>query len=155
MPFCVAKATQTLLIKNGYNPKKGDNIMKKIVVGVAVALATLIMCMCFAACSSSVAGTYKFQSMSMSQGGATVEIKVGEQYMGMITLNEDAVVVTLNEDNTVEFKMNMGQEATMTGTWEENDGKYYITIEGETQEVTIKDGTLTMENDGAKIVLKK
>ena len=102
--------------------------MKKIVVGVAVALATLIMCMCFAACSTSVTGTYKFQSMSMTQGGTTVEIKVGEQYMGMITLNEDAFVITINEDNTVEFKINMVEEATVNGTWEEKDGKYDITL---------------------------
>ncbi len=129
--------------------------MKKIVVGVAVALATLIMCMCFAACSTSVTGTYKFQSMSMTQGGTTVEIKVGEQYMGMITLNEDAFVITINEDNTVEFKINMVEEATVNGTWEEKDGKYYITLEGETQEITVKGNTLTMENEGAKIVLKK
>lgn len=129
--------------------------MKKVAISVLSVLAVMIMCVCFSACSSSITGTYKFESMSVTQGSVTTEIKAGEKYMGMVTLSEDTFILTINDDNTIEFKTNMGEEVTVKGTWEKKDGKYYLTIEGDSQEVTISGNKLTMESDGAKLVLKK
>lgn len=128
--------------------------MKKAIVGMLTAALTIALCVIMTACSTGIVGEWKFESMHMSEGGVSVDIKAGEQFMG-VTINEDAFILTIKEDNTLEFKVNMGEEATVTGTWEEKDGKYYLTIEGETQEATINGGKLTFENEGATLTLKK
>ena len=48
----------------------------------------------------------------------------------------------------------MGDEPA-TGTWEEKDGKYYLTVEGESVEMTLNGATLSFEQEGMKLELKK
>ncbi len=128
--------------------------MKKVIASIVTVIAVFALCLTLAACSTGIAGTYKFESMSMDQGGLKIELKVGESYMG-VSLSEDAIVMTVKDDNTFEIKMNMGDETTETGTWEEKDGKYYLTADGETIEVALDGNTLKFEMEGMKLVLKK
>lgn len=128
--------------------------MKKAIFGVLSSALVIAICVLMTACSTSIVGVWKFDSMHMEAGAMTVDIKAGESYQG-VTIGEDAFVLTINSDNTLEFKTNMGTEQTTKGTWEEKDGKYYLTIEGESQEVKIEGGKLTFENEGAKVTLKK
>lgn len=128
--------------------------MKKVVKGLLAAVVFLTLCICMAACSKGITGTYKFSSMSMNQGGLSVEVKAGEAFMGF-TITEDAYTLTVNEDNTWTMTVNMGTATTQNGTWEEKDGKYMFTVDGESIEVTLDGNTLTFEQEGAKIVLKK
>ncbi len=128
--------------------------MKKAVKGLLAAIVFLTLCLCMAACSKGITGTYKFSSMSMQQGGMAVEVKAGEAFMG-VTITEDAYTLTVNEDNTWTMKVNMGEEMTQSGTWEEKDGKYLFTNNGESMEVSLDGNTLTFEQEGMKIVLKK
>ena len=128
--------------------------MKKAVKGLLAAIVFLTLCLCMAACSTGITGTYKFSSMSMQQGGMSVEVKAGEAFMG-VTITEDAYTLTVNEDNTWTMKVNMGEEMTESGTCEEKDGKYLFTNDGETMEVSLDGSTLTFEQEGMKIVLKK
>ena len=128
--------------------------MKKVIAGIVTALAVVVLCMCLTACSTGIVGTYKFSKMSMTQGGISVEIKAGEEYMG-VTVSEDAYTLEVKEDNTLELKVNMGQEMTETGTWEEKDGKYILTIDGESIEGTLNGNVLSFEMEGVKLELKK
>ena len=128
--------------------------MKKAVAAVVTALLTIMLCVCMTACSTGIVGTYKFESMSMVSGGLSVEIKAGQEYMG-VTVSEDAYKLEVKGDNTFVLSINMGTEANVEGTWEEKDGKYYFTAEGEEIEVTLDGSKVIFEQDGAKITLKK
>ncbi len=127
--------------------------MKKV-KGFLAAVVFAVLLVCMAACSTGITGTYKFSSMSMNQGGLSLEVKAGEEFMG-VTITEEAYSLTVNEDNTWTMKVNVGEEFTQSGTWEEKDGKYLFSAEGKSMEVTLSGNTLTFEQDGAKIVLKK
>ena len=129
--------------------------MKKAIAGILSSALIIAICVMMTACSTSIVGEWKFYSMHQEQNNVTVDIKAGESYMG-VTISEDAIVLTINEDGSAELKMNMaGQSANLKGTWEEKEGKYYLTFEGESQEITVKGGKLSMENAGAKLTLKK
>lgn len=129
------------------------NMKKAIFGGILATLATVILCVCLTACSTNIVGTYKFYSMKVEMEGAKIDLKVGDKFMGMIELTEDYMVLTINDDNTLTLTA-MGEQAT-TGSWSEEDGKYYLTIAGEKQEITVSGNTLTMKEEGAEIVFKK
>ena len=128
--------------------------MKKFKTLLLTSLTAVVLCFCFlfAGCGS-VTGTYKFSSMKMEFLGETIEYEVGDTVMGMGELTEDYFVVTLNEDGTA--KVVEGGEYEMDGTWKEEDGKVIITMQGVDQTFEKSGSKLIMENDGAKIVLKK
>ena len=128
--------------------------MKKFKTLLLTSLTAIVLCFCFlfAGCGS-VTGTYKFSSMKMEFLGETIEYEVGDTVMGMGELTEDYFVVTLNEDGTA--KVVEGGEYEMDGTWKEEDGKVIITMQGVDQTFEKSGSKLIMENDGAKIVLKK
>ena len=128
--------------------------MKKVVAAFVSVIAIVAICAFMSACATGFTGTYKFSKMSMSQGGMSIEIKAGESYMG-VTVNEDAYTLEIKEDNTFVLKANMGDEFTEEGTWEERDGKYYLSADGEEVEVTLSGNVLTFEMDGVKLELKK
>lgn len=127
---------------------------------MVAAVTVIIMCIALSACSASIEGTYKFSSMSYSSEGVQLDVKAGEQFMGLITFTEDAFVLEINSDGTISFTTSMmGEESVEAGTWEKKDGKYYLTIGGEEQEVTLKGKKLTMSSEfegmSAEIVLVK
>ncbi len=108
-------------------------------------------------------GTYKLVSYKMEAGGVKIEMEPGKEYNG-VTLTEDSIVLTINKDKTFIMKTDMmGQSAEENGTWEQRDGKYYLTATNngveETIVVTLDGNNLTLEEteEGAsmQIVLKK
>ena len=118
----------------------------------------LILCICFAfgGCAKAE-GVYKFSKMSYSEGGVQVELEVGEKYMGMITLSEDFMTITLNDDGTATMSNNFGEESeTVNGTWKKLDNKTIeINFGGEAVECACDGKTLTIDADGATMVLAK
>ena len=104
-----------------------------------------------------IEGAYKFQKMSYQQGGMTIELEAGEKFMGMITFSEDYMTLTLNENGTAVMVMSDGESMeTGNGTWTKIDNNtLQITIEGEPENVQWSGNTITMENDGATVILKK
>ncbi len=123
-------------------------MMKKIALGITTVIMMVILCMTMTACSS-IEGTYKLESVKMTAPGVTIDVKAGEAYNG-VTINADAVVLTMNKDKTFTLKAalmdtNMDQE----GTWEQKDGKYYLTMEENGVE-EIQEATL----NGNKLILK-
>lgn len=133
--------------------------MKKIKSAFLSVLVLLVGLFCFAACGKAdVAGTYRFSSMTMTQNGMEITLQAGEQFMGMITLNEDFVTLTLNEDGSM--SMTLAGE-TMSGTWAQGEGKNQITMtmEGESDTASCDGETLvfseTIDGSAAELVLKK
>lgn len=128
--------------------------MKKTVFsGILVTLATVIFCVCLAACSTNIEGTYKFYSIKVKENGIEMDLKVGDKLMGMITLTEDYMTLTLDENNKATMKT-AGVTAA-TGTWEKDGGKYYLTFAGEKQQIKVNGNKLTIKEDGNEIVFKK
>jgi hypothetical protein len=116
--------------------------MKKILAGIFTALTTIILCLVIAGCSSSVAGTYKFESMTTTVGETSTTVKVGDEYSGK-TLTADYMVYELKSDNTFSATYEGSTTAT-TGTWEEKDGKVILTVGTTTAEFTYSNNKLTM-----------
>ncbi len=125
--------------------------MKKLTMAIVSALLLVCM-MVMTGCSiGSPAGTYKFESMSASGEGIEINLEVGEEYMGM-TLTEDFIVIELREDGTCLLTM-FGEG--IEGTWVKEDKTILIeTEEGQTP-LTISGKKITLEMDGAKVVLSK
>lgn len=131
--------------------------MKKVIAGILTLAAVAALCAVMAACSASFAGVYKFSSMSMNEGGVSVNIEAGKEWNG-VTFNEDAFILTVNEDYTWTMQSKLfGSQESVKGTWEEGEGKYYLKAEGsgDKMEVTREGNKITFSQDGAKIVLKR
>ena len=133
--------------------------MKKFSKVLALVLVTALLscCLLFTGCSAKKAGVYKFESMQMEKDGVQVEIKVGEKFMGALTLTEDFMVITLNEDGTISIKASGMGDDLQTGTWTDDDKESItFTIDGDA-EVCFCDGeTLVLEEDElGKVTFKK
>lgn len=123
-------------------------VYKSLLAVLTVAL--LSTCIVLAGCGS-VAGTYKFKSMTI--GGTTIE--AGQEYMG-VTIDEDYASITLNKDGTITQTVE-GTTVDAAGmTWEEKDGKVEIKANDiVVQTYTIEGKTLVYEIAGIKMVLSK
>ena len=119
----------------------------------------LCACFLFSSCfgDAEMEGTYKFSKMTYVEDGVKVEIKAGEEIMGMVTISEDFMTITLNEDGSAIMKMTDGEETeTATGAWEKIDDKTInLIFEGEVQTCKCDGLTITLEEDGAKVELVK
>ena len=122
--------------------------MKKI-LSTALAFSLIVCCMFMLACSP--AGTYKFDSLSYSALGVTVEVKAGEKYMG-ITIDEDYMTLQLNKDGTGTIST-QGVSADLT--WEKDGDVVKITSSGNLLEFKIDGNKLIIDQGGMQIVLKK
>lgn len=129
--------------------------MKKVLAAIISSLAIAALCICMSACSTGITGTWKFYKASGNVSGMEINYEVGTEITGGVKITEDFIVLTINEDNTFEMKMAMMGDETQKGTWEQKDGKYYLIVDDESVEVTLSGKTLTFEQDGMKLELKK
>ncbi len=53
------------------------------------------------------------------------------------------------------MKMSAAASNSANGTWEEKDGKYYLTVEGNSVEITLSGNVLSLNQEGMHIELKK
>ena len=134
---------------------------KRFISGILMGLV-LCVCFLFGACSkdgnASIEGTYKFSKMIYVESGMEIEINAGEQFMGMMTLTEDYITITLNEDGTAEMKMSEdGATEQTSGTWEKSgENAVSITFDGEAQICQWNGNTLTLDDgEGTTLILKK
>lgn len=135
--------------------------MKKLrVVCIALAIA-LVACMCsmMTACKPNFAGTYKFESMHMNQGGLSLDYAVGQELAPGVSITEDFMVLELREDGTAALSSQMAG-TNIEGTWTAKDNKTItLTFEGESEDCACDGSTLTMaqDEDGAtgSITFKK
>lgn len=133
--------------------------MKKFTAILAIVLVVTAFAFTLTACTS-VEGTYYFDQMSYTEGGVSVEIKAGEKFMGMVTLDKSAFVLTLEKGGKATMKTAlMGEALTQNGTWEKKNDKYVLKFDDEEQEFTVKGNDLTLTTselaENATLVLKK
>lgn len=101
-----------------------------------------------------MAGEYKFYSLSYEEGGVMIELKAGEKFMGAITLTEDFISITLYQDGSA--KMVSAEETLNGGSWKKVDESHVeITFDGAPETFSCDGQTMTIEEDGVKVVLKK
>lgn len=109
---------------------------------------------CTVAPTVNMAGEYKFDSLSYEEAGMLIELKVGEKFMGSITLTEDFMQICLYEDGSA--KMVAAGETMNGGSWKKIDDSHVeITFENEPQTFVCDGKSITVEEDGMKLVLKK
>lgn len=123
--------------------------MKKL--GIVLALLICTVCMGLAACGNSPVGTWKLESMTTNG----ITIKVGESdATGIFSISEDLCVLEFKDDGTVIMSA-MGV-AEGTATWTQKGNTITITsAKGESNDVTIENGKITVSSDGATMVLAK
>lgn len=132
--------------------------MKKIITSVSIVLMVVILSVALVACVHDVestklsTGTYKFYSMSGSVQGIEFNVKVGDSIMDMASLTEDYVILEIKEGG--EAVLTMGSEKNEC-TWEEKEGKYYLTVDGESQEIIVNGNMVTIQEEDLKLELKK
>ena len=100
-------------------------------------------------------GHVEVSKASGNAGGVEINYNVGDEITPGVKITEDFVVLTINEDNTFEMKMAMMGDESFTGEWKEEGGKYYLTVDGESVEMTLSGSTLSFEQEGMKLELKK
>lgn len=141
--------------------------MRKFKTALLSILAFVLGLFCLASCGEKEnsgevnhAGTYKFESMTMpdptsSEEGATITITVGQEMEGM-TFSADYMVIELKDGGIAVVSTLMG-EAVMNGTWTkaETEGQIVVTVDDDPQTFTCDGTTMTMEDEGIKITLKK
>ncbi|MDE7083304.1 MAG: hypothetical protein K2O89_06365 [Clostridia bacterium] len=128
--------------------------MKKLLAALVSSLAIVALCITLAACSTTITGTWKFHKASGTVSGLEINYEVGKEMNG-VKITEDFIVLTINEDKTFEMKMAMMGEDSVTGEWKEEDGKYYLVVDGQEVEMTLSGTTLSFEQEGMKMELKK
>lgn len=109
---------------------------------------------CVMAPTVNMAGEYKFESLSYEEAGMMIELKVGEKFMGSIILTEDFMSITLYQDGSA--KMVSAGETMNGGSWKKVDDSHVeITFEGDPETFVCDGKTITIDEDGVKLVLKK
>lgn len=99
-------------------------------------------------------GEYKFYSISYEENGMMIELKAGEKFMGSITLTEDFISITLYQDGSA--KMVSAGETMNGGSWKKIDDSHVeITFEGSPETFVCDGKTMTIDQGGTKVVLKK
>ena len=123
--------------------------MKKLLASIVAGILTL-GCLFMVGCSSP-AGTYKFDSMSVTMGDTTIELKVGEDFNGM-TLTADFYVIELKKDGTGTVAM---QGMSTEITWVKEGDIIKMTADGSTQDFTLDGDKISFDVSGTKVTLKK
>ena len=97
-----------------------------------------------------IEGTYKFKSLTYRD----TTINVGDTREG-VTIEADAMIITLSNDGTVYEKENFGEEIERTGTWREVYNGYLLDMRGLDVVAKIEGNIMTIDDDGVIFVLEK
>lgn len=101
----------------------------------------------------SIEGTYKFNKFEYVEDGIKYTLKVGEEYMGMVTFTEDYYTITLNADHSA---IVVSPEKTGEGAWiKKGEGKIMLVINEQTTIVSCDGKKIIVEQEGSKLTLKK
>lgn len=94
-----------------------------------------------------IVGTWKVSAVETA--GVSVDFAKYAEQLGQ---DADSLVMELTAKEDKSLSMNlMGQESK--GTWEEKDGKYILTMDGQDQEVAVKDGKLTFSEETTGVTM--
>lgn len=132
--------------------------MKRSFAAKTISLVLILMlAVSLAACGggSKYAGTYKLESIETA--GISMNV---DEFLAQMAPGEDvdfSITLTIKDGGTCKLDANaMGESQSSEGTWKENGSDTLdLTIEGDTQQATYKDGKISMDFEGVKIVLAK
>ncbi|MDE7454870.1 MAG: hypothetical protein K2M64_03480 [Clostridia bacterium] len=150
--------------------------MKRKLAIIALLIIVSAVCVSLVACGNSFSGEYKFSSLTMTVGKTTTTVKANEAIEGTNTVIKPTdITLKLNKDNTFVLQGSLFNQASNTdgeddqtvseknlneeGTWEEVDGKIFLTAHEQTIEVKIEDKTLTLDitnlayKGGTKVII--
>lgn len=123
--------------------------MRKLLIAT-LTLILVACCSVLTACSL-VEGTYKFESLSFEEGGVSINVEAGEEFLGE-TISEDFMVIEIGKDGKCTVTMDGD---SIEATWEKDGDVIKITIDGDTAEFKIDGNKLIFEMSGVKYTLKK
>ena len=134
--------------------------MKKVVSGVLVIMLALALVACSnggggaAGGADPAIGKYVFESMEMS--GMSIDASAFES-MGM---DPNLISLEIKEDGNFSLSMadpSTGATENESGTWKQNGSNYDLTSSGSTISAAFdaSAGTMTIEEEGIKMVFKK
>lgn len=134
--------------------------MKKSFGAKMISLVLVLMLVVsMAACGSSgskFSGTYKLESIE--QAGISMNVDEFIKQMSEL-MGEDVdfdMSLTINDDGSLKMTANMfGESEDAEGTWEADGDNLNLTIDGDTQVATYKDGKISMEAEGMHVVFAK
>ena len=122
------------------------NVKKLVFAALMVAVMAFALCACG---SSNVDGTYV---VSESNGASVDTALEGLATQGIELTAEQLCTIKLEGGKNLTFTL-LGE--SKTGTYEVSGETLKLTIDGSTQEATIKDGVITINAGGQSMSLKK
>ncbi len=126
--------------------------MKKVLALVSVVVIATVLALTLVACSP--AGTYKFDSLSYTSGGVSVEYKAGEEIASGVTIEADAATLELKKDGTYVFESKIPYfTISRQGKWTKDGDK--ISFDDDDFIATIDGKTLTADYNGMTIVMTR
>ncbi|MBQ9234493.1 MAG: DUF4923 family protein [Lachnospiraceae bacterium] len=122
--------------------------MKRILTAVLMLATLMILCV---GCGKGkdVSGTYKLDSMA---GMSVADLQKQYDELGISMNVADMITVEIKSDDT--FTMKMDSES-YSGTYKLDGDNISLTVDGDTQKGTLKDGTLTIGEGNEQMVFKK
>lgn len=133
--------------------------MRKRLMGKLLALMLALVCVLgLTGCGggkSKAVGKYDLESMET--GGMTINVQDMLDALGEsgVEMNVE-IVLELKDDGSFTMDMSaLDESQSEEGTWEEKSGKITLTSNGESIEATLDGDTLTLEEDGEKMVFVK
>lgn len=124
--------------------------MKRIITTVLIIATLMILCVgCGKSKGNDVSGTYKLLSMG---GMSIADLQKQYDEMGIEMNVEDMVTVELKSDDTFTMKMDKDSQS---GTYSIDGEKISLTVDGDTEEGTLKGKTLTIGSGNEEMVFEK
>lgn len=122
--------------------------MKRIITTILMIATLMILCV---GCGKGkdVSGTYKLKSMG---GMSIADLQKQYDEMGIEMNVEDMVTVELKSDDTFTMKMDKDSQS---GTYSIDGEKISLTVDGDTEEGTLKGKTLTIGSGNEEMVFEK
>ncbi len=120
---------------------------------VLVLACMLTLVACGGGNDTAAAGTYKLETIEMQ--GMTMNL---EELAAAAQVDADSfkVELVLNSDGSFKLDMDAIDPTTsMEGTWKSKGNNVVMTVDGETVEAPLKDGVITMAEDGMSMTFKK
>ena len=122
--------------------------MKRIITTILMIATLMILCV---GCGKGkdVSGTNKLKSLA---GMSVADLQKQYDDMGIDIKVEDMMVIELKSDDTFTMKSDSDSQS---GTYKLDGEKISLTINGDTEEGTLKSGTLTIGSGNEEMVFEK
>lgn len=131
--------------------------MKNFSLKKAICLVLALTCfLCLVACgggSDSVAGTYKFKTLEMQGLSLNMDDLIKQSGMDPSSVKMELV---LDKDGSFELNVDaLGEGTNQKGTYKVSGSNLTMTVDGSDLKASLKNGVITIEEDGLKMTFAK